>query len=361
MSDYETRVGDLGEYIFEGLSGSVAAQLLDNEGNTIIPRTALNLTEVPVGSGRWVWRPTIPGDAPLGLASAIADANGGVLIPGGYVSVDVMIVQALSIPDEPTIPDPSPIGVGPCAQWITGADAAAFCGNTSSGVSFDTEAQEASQILYALSGNQFSGLCTSISRPSRRGCTCFTVFGAQRHVAWLGTCWHQGDGIEFGCGWTDRVRLSGYPIVQIVQVTLDGIIIDPATYRIVEGRWLVRTTGAGGWPSCQDMGVADGQPGSFVVTYTHGVAPPQIGIDAALELACELKKLRTPGAKCSLPSNVTNVARQGVSFQRAAAKELKSGRSGLPAVDAFVGAYNPTGMTRPATVWSPDVQQPART
>ena len=54
-----------------------------------------------------------------------------------------------------------------------------------------------------------------------------------------------------GCCWSlSRVKLSGYPVTEIVEVTIGGDII-PAEDR---------------WPACQNLAVGDDEPGAFAVT-----------------------------------------------------------------------------------------------
>jgi hypothetical protein len=150
------------------------------------------------------------------------------------------------------------------------------------------------------------------------------------------------------------VKLSGYPVRRIDEVKIDGAIIAESEYRLDERRYLTRKNN-GLWPSCQDMSVDDTESGSFSITYSYGIDPPQIGRDAASQLACEIYKACS-GEECALPSGVTRVTRQGITMERTFfQRDLATGawRTGMPFVDAFLNASNPHGILRSPTFWAP--------
>ncbi len=164
------------------------------------------------------------------------------------------------------------------------------------------------------------------------------------------------------------VRLSGYPVTEIVEVLIGGEVVDPATYRLDGWRRLVRLDDPGPpvvrrfWPSCQNLALNSDQPGTFEVTYKSGVQPPQIGRDAAAELACQLWQ-QCAGSDCVLPGGVTKVTRQGVEIDKVALGSwFEPGVStGMVTVDSFLAAYWKKGGGRRPAFWSPDVQAMART
>jgi len=143
-----------------------------------------------------------------------------------------------------------------------------------------------------------------------------------------------------GCGRYSFVDLQDrYPVINVDEVLIDGVVVDPATYRVDDYHRLVRLNGQC-WPVCQDLSLPETEVGTFAVEYTAGrQAPLQLQM-AAAELACELKRACN-GLDCRFPSNVTHVSRQGVTMDISAVEAaVNGGVSGLAAVDIAVGQYN---------------------
>lgn len=272
--------------------------------------------------------------------------------------------------------------LGPCQAWIDGADVAACCpgvdvGTGTTGI-LDAVAVAASQVLYELSGEQFSGACQETIRPCATGpCGWWGAGNPGLHWGsfWLpvgGLLWGWGSGewdhLACGCQPLSEVVL-GYPVVSVDEVLIDGVVVPPAEYRVDDYRLLVRLADTSFtpprmryWPSCQNLALDSTEPGTFEVTYTHGVLPPPVGEQAAAQLACQLYLSCYQPGQCVLPVGVTSVTRQGVTINRAVLatwftrNEQGGWQTGLPFVDAFLMAYNPHGLRRPPTVWSPDVR-----
>ena len=156
------------------------------------------------------------------------------------------------------------------------------------------------------------------------------------------------------CTYVPTVVLPG-PVGRIEEVTIDGVVLDPGSYRVDNANELVRTDGQD-WPACQDMTADCGEVGSFCVTYVRGHVPDEVGCWVAGMLAQEFAKACT-GGKCRLPSGVTTVSRQGVSFQIASGA-FPGGLTGIKEVDAYIMLFNPNHLTQPATVYSPDLKGP---
>lgn len=254
---------------------------------------------------------------------------------------------------------------GPCTDWLTGDDVADCCEQQStSGVLFGQVASESSELLFELSGRIYYGSCERTVRPCRtRSCGCSFQVLQGGHVVesgyWGGSSWFC-NGTPCGCRGLSRVRLSGYPVTQIVQVKIDGATVDPDTYRLDEHRFLTRVREFSSddvllWPACQALDLPDTQPGTFSVLYQYGEDPPEIGVSAAAQLACELYKACS-GQECALPAGARRVTRQGVTFERQFfRRDPVSGawRTGLNLVDAFLNAVNPEGLKRRPAFWSP--------
>ena len=280
---------------------------------------------------------------------------------------------------------PGPV-LGPCVSWCEAADVAACCGVSVEDCvgpsSFDTVAWEASMALYELSGRRFNGGCERTVRPCRDLCGCWPPSSGLGPWYWtaaawgvaptgLGWWWTNECGDRCGCGPLSKVDLPGYPVTEILEVKIDGDVL-PAVdangnpnYRLDRWEWLVRMddpTNPGmprRWPSCQNLALDETQPGTFAVTYRWGVAPPQLGIDAAAQLACELyKACGGGGSDCQLPTNTIRVQRQGVTVERNLLLAFLGDRTkptGLPMLDLFLGTYWPTGRGRRPAVSSPDL------
>lgn len=260
--------------------------------------------------------------------------------------------------------------VGPCADWVTANEVAAFCGDGSTapgGPDYTFAATAASQVLFELSGRQFSGGCVSTVRPCSQTCGCWGGFvgtlaiqGALElgvPINWTGGYWDCG-GSQCGCGILSEVVLDGYPVTGIVQVKIGGVVQSPTTYRLDGYRRLV-CLNQQMWPACQDLTVDDTQQGSWSVTYTHGIQPPLAGKQAACQLACQFL-LAQAGQACGLPEAVQSVTRQGIQVTKGRLATLVNAigdrpeGTGLVFVDAFIAAYNRGGLRRRPAVWSPD-------
>lgn len=271
--------------------------------------------------------------------------------------------------------------LGPCTSWVTEEDVAACCGvdvGTDTAL-FTTAAVEASMVLFELSGRQFPGQCEQTVRPCASGCACwdYIISPAQSPaIPWAWGFWGSygwawgfegcGAGDTCGCGSLSRALLQGYPVNEIIEVKIDGITIDGTEYRLDDYRWLTRMADAAGnaqfWPSCQRLDLNDDQPGTWSVTYLFGQSPPLLGVSAAAQLACEIYRACSDSdgiGACALPSGVTKITRQGVTIERSpfVTWAFAKGQwgTGLPLVDMFLSTYNPAGLRRRPSVWSPDV------
>jgi hypothetical protein len=217
--------------------------------------------------------------------------------------------------------------------------------------------------LAGLTGFFFS-TCPLVVRPCRKGCasgwrswpvpTPHASNSFQPHIGvdgyWVNSCICDSD--PCSCGPIHEIVLPG-PVGSIVEVLIDGAMLDPAAYRVDNGNRLVRQDGSD-WPMCQDMNLPSGTVGTFTVEYYRGAGPNQLLHYAAGVLATEFY-LACSGGECRLPAGVTNVSRQGVNFQIATGL-FTNGMTGIREVDAVVGLYNPNGLKAPPYVSSPDVR-----
>lgn len=228
-----------------------------------------------------------------------------------------------------------------CTPWAVRDDLCSPCvGPELDPDELDEKLQAASDLLFAMSGRQFNGGgCTDTVRP---------IF-------------------PDSCGHAE-VMLPYYPVTAITSVKVrdrsdEAITTLQATdYRLDNKRVLVRLEGSDGtrklWPH-QDLYQNESGDGRFFeVTYTYGVAPPQLGVNAAATLACEMYLACDSSAadKCRLPNKVQSIVRQGVSMELIDPNQfLTEDFTGIYEVDSFLKAYNPKKLRRSASVWSPDL------
>ena len=276
----------------------------------------------------------------------------------------------------PDVPWPVP---GPCGPWTSSQAAWDCCGQPTTVVDGDTcpvdfsaQVQMASEILYELSGRQWAGACEQTVRPCRIGSTCGIQVLSRGYVigpwSWAGFGWNTpswngwgwGDANYCGCQPLSRIKLSGYPVREILEVKIDGVVVDPTTYELVNWRWLVRL-GDEHWPHCQALDLPDTEDGTFSVEYRFGQDPPVSGQHAAAALACEMYKACGGGGDCEIPQNVTRLTRQGVTIDKNEAvgwiftKRRETGwQTGITLVDAFLNTFNRSGMQQRPRTWSPD-------
>lgn len=245
---------------------------------------------------------------------------------------------------------------------------------------FTPEQQEraldwATGILDALTGRQFAQ-CPVLVRPCGKRCgwsggyrtypvdsASASGLGAPWMVPYIGA-----GGVWRNCacsgGCTCRATCEAYldgPVAEVIEVKVDGAVVDPAAYRLDNGNVLVRTDGEC-WPECQDMDLSDDEPGTFSVQYRPGAPLPRIGEIAAGDLACEFAKACSGAEGCALPKQLQSLSRNGVQLEVVDPQLLmENGLTGLPNVDLFIRSVNPNRLTRRSRVLSPDVHPLRRT
>jgi len=231
-------------------------------------------------------------------------------------------------------------GVSTCAPWADVGDLCAPCDDyvIDAGLLADG-LQMASDILFDLTGRRWPGECTDLIRPC---CSC-------------------GSPQDCGCGSLSMIELPGHPVVDVVEVKIDGVVVDPARYRVDDHRWLVYLPESDSaerqsWPSCQRLDRADTEEDTFSVEYLYGQAPPIGGIWSAATLACQLVLSCDPAmaSQCRLPKRVTTITRQGVTLAVIDPLTLfPEGMTGLPEVDLWIASTRFGSGRRGATVFVP--------
>jgi hypothetical protein len=227
--------------------------------------------------------------------------------------------------------------------------------------------------LSSLTGGQIA-TCPITVRPCRAGCaapgTWMTapvlwsgnfagvrpgVYGFAPYIgpsgAWINGCGCRA--AECGCSALSEVVLPAYA-GQIVEVWLNGEVLDPTAYRVDNGNRLVRTDG-GSWPACQNLAQDAHGDEAFSVRYYTGFAPDNTILWAAGRLATDFF-LACQSKDCSLPAAAINVARTGISYEIESGL-FPGGKTNIPEVDAIIGLLNPYGLHSAPVIASPDTRR----
>lgn len=214
----------------------------------------------------------------------------------------------------------------------------------------------ASTLLYAATGRQFPGICSDSIRPCQSGggfqTLAYTASGGSRPIAVEGRAGECSGGL--GCFVHSAVLLPHRPVRSITEVVIDGATVPSTDYSLVDRRWLVKAEGS--WPCHQNLGLQDGEPDTWSVTYDYGVAPPAGGAEMAAIYGCELAKGCANDDSCRLPRRVQSITREGITQVLIDPFDfLNEGRTGLYEVDAWITSLNPQGADRAGKVINVDL------
>lgn len=345
---------------------NVTFHLYDENGVEVVTGAAAVLNPHPATVAyAWQAGDTATGGTFLRRWTATTAGGARVSFPNDVDGYPVLITDPAVIPAT---------GRLTCTAWCVPADVVrcAPC----SGTAFDTDVLEeacqiASDVLFALSGRQFSGVCPDVIRPIRDDVSgwSFPVVGSysitygESFGTTPGMLRHARDYVSDRRHLASEIRLPAYPVNTITQVRIDGAVLAHSEYQIADNRWLQRLKGA--WPFWQNVTLPATALGSFEVAYTYGVPIPPMGVRAAAAYACEVAKACQPtggDSACALPPRTQSIVRQGVSVRMLDPADLLKegrGRTGLKIVDDFIAAVNPHGIQERAAVLSPDVDWPA--
>lgn len=239
----------------------------------------------------------------------------------------------------------------PCAPYVTPAEVLACCpAATDAGILPNDprllEAiEDASLILYYLTGRQFDGTCTETIRP----CV---------------PCGCQGGGC---CCEVNSIDLGLWPITNIVSVWYDGAFQPLTDFHVDEYHLLVRSNDQDPWPTCSNLWAERGGPHDnltegFVweIEVEVGIPVPRPLVRAARDLACALLSASCLGDTCRLPERVTSLSRRGVTMDIGNPLDyLDRGMTGIYSVDLAIKTLNPTRLQSPSFVWSPNLRRNA--
>lgn len=264
---------------------------------------------------------------------------------------------------ELTLPCLSPNGSGE-AQAV---DPCLTDGNPIDQAIIDVSVAAAKELVWALTGRQFGQCCVKL-RPCRKNCVpCPDVpaFGSGPGGYGVGPNGYgpaliNGEWFNISCNVCSECSCTSvckiplpYPACCIQEVKIDGMVVDPNTYRIDEFKWLVALDDFC-WPFCQDLTKEDTEEGTWSVTVCYGREVPELVLLAAAEMACQLMK-GAVGMPCQLPQRLSSMTRQGVTVGFLDPQQFfQDNRTGIYLVDLAVAAFNPHRLTRRPAIWSPD-------
>lgn len=202
----------------------------------------------------------------------------------------------------------------------------------------------ASSVLFLATGNRFPREGLATVRPNDGRCWAGPWVGPgvihQAGYRWArpGQWWGPCD-----CPSGDRIGFPFYPVTEVLQVLVDGNVVDTGDYALDAKRWLVRLDGTS-WPRTQDVLVPSTEPDTFEVQIAWGAEPPAAGLIAAREYARHLAMVLCPGetdGECEIPSPVISMVRQGMTASFGGpGLLLTDGLTGVRSVDQWIVAVN---------------------
>lgn len=195
---------------------------------------------------------------------------------------------------------------------------------------------QASDMLSVISSGMAAGVCTVTVRPVRLCSDGPAAFDTTRRFGGIVT-----------------VPLRG-PETRVVSVIVDGVVLNPSEYGLLDDRYLFRKVGC--WPTSNNLRLDDTNVGTWSITYAFGFVDKLTRM-AATELACELIKdgLGKPNA---LPRGVTSISVQGASASvRNRAEALRDGDEQIPVLARWMSQYAYDGPHTVSGIYSPELDQ----
>jgi len=214
---------------------------------------------------------------------------------------------------------------------------------------FAVEACEAaSSILWAMSGRKINGPIT-VTEIYGKQLPLIVQTIAQLELSITDMALIEATLPEYTLDLHNHIRLRGRPVTNIASIVTvsDGLTMDPSHYNLMNHATLEF-----------DQYILD----ELEITYTYGGAIPVVAKMAARDLATQFALLWGGRAdECSLPTRVTSISRQGVTFTILDSQDFIADlRTGVYSIDLFLKSQNPHKATAPSKVFSPDVYRGRR-
>lgn len=248
----------------------------------------------------------------------------------------------------------------PCGPWPVDPECCpALAGDPSTWTPRQLAAiQAATNVLWRATAGIY-GLCEMTLRPCMDACDKRWDMEYALWRPWIDEfgVWRNamcGCSTDCSCGFVCTASLKG-PVYEIISVSLNGVVLEPAEYKLVGHNMDKVARRKSCWPSCQDQLAEADQPNTFQVTYLQGTPVPVDGILAVTALACYYMKWCDAAGNCTAPGGWTSISRDGITIQRSNdPRNPRYGVTGVTLVDDWVASVNPYGVTERASVWSPD-------
>jgi hypothetical protein len=334
-----------------------------NAAGGVVQYTGTTADTAAAGSFVSYFVVTIPGQSP-------------VAYPADGITVTIYpAVGALTGPQE-----------GPCFPWTTPDAVRSAVTGIDPNADLTEWIEAASQVLYALTGRQYKGLCRATIRPGHKSCSCggmcsAHLFGWPFLGAWgygpygLGGGYFGPYGLNMlyrGQEGPQNILLCaseidlGHEARSVESIKIDGTEIDPTTWRLDPLGKLIRQPDSAGnrlvWPCCTRVDVPSGGIGTFEVTYVYGVDPPTDVVMAVNVMAGQFWLALNQPSQCKLPAHMQTMTRQGVTatFITDTTVYLSKGFTGIAVIDQIIAAHNPNHLFRRAKVLDIDVMSNRR-
>lgn len=259
----------------------------------------------------------------------------------------------------------------PCEPYGTIAD---FCGtceelaNTpENNALFLKMIDVATATVFRLTQSRYTGECSSLIRPCKKGGKCCLpfsnynnnyngVWGQNQFPSYVfsrgNTIYNQGCPTDCyddcDCSGADCITLPFYPVCEIEEVKIDGVILDPSEYYLRDQKYLCRKNDLL-WPTCQRLDKDLTETDTWSVKFKHGIEIPADLKHHTLDYACQLAK-RCLGKPCDLPQRVTILEQQIILDPL---MFVQQGLTGHGRLDSCIRSLNPTGALRPARLINP--------
>ena len=167
--------------------------------------------------------------------------------------------------------------------------------------------------------------------------------------------------VDAACGWMPEQTFAGRlanpvplptPNAEVLEVVVDGVTLFASDYRVVDGRWLVRTEGS--WPTSNDLRLDDTEDGTWSLTVRWGEPLRGLAKRACMSLVQEMGAPYV-GKQSPVAGRITSANVQGASYSfESAADALTDGVEDLTVhLQRFLGVDAASGRHGSA-VLSPD-------